>query len=81
IFTAIYQANINGELTALLPDTLMTPEIWQEKLTNINHELIEAKSGLAATVTSILQLAYLEWQQGKRPRWSQALPFYGQSPV
>ncbi|PAX45677.1 tRNA (adenosine(37)-N6)-threonylcarbamoyltransferase complex dimerization subunit type 1 TsaB [Brunnivagina elsteri] len=46
-----------------------------------NYQLIEAKSGLAATVTSLLQLAYFDWLQGQRPSWSEALPFYGQHPV
>jgi tRNA A37 threonylcarbamoyladenosine modification protein TsaB len=32
-------------------------------------------------VISVLELAYLDWQQGKRPHWSEALPFYGQHPV
>ncbi|MBW4597080.1 MAG: tRNA (adenosine(37)-N6)-threonylcarbamoyltransferase complex dimerization subunit type 1 TsaB [Brasilonema angustatum HA4187-MV1] len=84
VFGAIYQStpNISG-LTSLLPDTVMTPEVWQEKLAtwNTTYQLIKAESGLAATVTSVLQLAYLDWQQGKCPNWSEALPFYGQHPV
>ncbi|KAB8316774.1 tRNA (adenosine(37)-N6)-threonylcarbamoyltransferase complex dimerization subunit type 1 TsaB [Tolypothrix campylonemoides VB511288] len=84
VFAAIYQATPDAsELNVLLPDTVMTPEAWEEKLAswNTDYQLIEAKSGLAATVTSMLQLAYLEWQQGQRPHWSEALPFYGQHPV
>lgn len=84
VFGAIYQATPNAcELNVLLPDTVMTPEAWQEKLArwNTDYQLIEAKSGLAATVTSVLQLAYLDWQRGQRPNWSEALPFYGQHPV
>ncbi|HEY9798932.1 MAG TPA: tRNA (adenosine(37)-N6)-threonylcarbamoyltransferase complex dimerization subunit type 1 TsaB [Leptolyngbyaceae cyanobacterium] len=84
IFAAIYQLSGDGtELLTLLPDTVFTPEAWQETLANWQdeYELVEAKSSLAATVTSILQLAYLEWQQGKRPNWSEALPYYGQHPV
>jgi len=27
----------------------------------------------------LVELAYLDW--GKRPDWSEALPFYGQHPV
>lgn len=83
IFAAIYQPAADGfGLNILLPDTVLTPQAWQEKLTSWNiYHLIEAKSGLAATVTSILQLAYLQWQRGKRPHWSEALPFYGQHPV
>ncbi|MEI2583549.1 tRNA (adenosine(37)-N6)-threonylcarbamoyltransferase complex dimerization subunit type 1 TsaB [Scytonema sp. PRP1] len=84
VFGAIYQLTPDtSELKVLLPDTVMTPEAWQEKLAswNTDYQLIEAKSGLAATVTSVLQLAYLDWQRGQRPNWSEALPFYGQHPV
>ncbi len=55
-----------------------TPE---ESLHERNYQLIEAKSSLAATATSILQLAYFDWLQSKRPSWDEALPFYGQHPV
>lgn len=84
IFGAIYQRQSDGlGMTALLPDTVFTPERWQETLTNwpTDCQLIKATSGLAATVTSILELAYFDWQQGKRPNWSEALPYYGQHPV
>ncbi|HLO86403.1 MAG TPA: tRNA (adenosine(37)-N6)-threonylcarbamoyltransferase complex dimerization subunit type 1 TsaB [Nostocaceae cyanobacterium] len=84
MFGAIYQkASDNLGITALLSDTVFAPEKWQETLTNwsTKYELIQATSGLAATVTSVLELAYLDWQQGKRPNWSEALPFYGQNPV
>ncbi|WP_373525310.1 tRNA (adenosine(37)-N6)-threonylcarbamoyltransferase complex dimerization subunit type 1 TsaB [Nostoc sp.] len=84
IFTAIYQLEPDASgLRACLPDTVMTPEAWQETLVNWNtsYQLIQAQSGLAATVTSILELANLDWQQGKSPNWSEALPYYGQHPV
>jgi tRNA threonylcarbamoyl adenosine modification protein YeaZ len=84
IFGAVYQpAPEASGLKVLLPDTVMTPNIWQEKLAHWNsrYHLIEATSGLAATVTSVLQLAYLDWQRGDRPNWSEAVPFYGQHPV
>ncbi|BAZ28678.1 peptidase M22 glycoprotease [Cylindrospermum sp. NIES-4074] len=84
IFGAIYQpAPDNSGLIALLPDTVFTPEAWQETLANwhTSYQLIKATSELAATVSSILQLAYFDWQQGKRPNWSEALPYYGQHPV
>ncbi|MBG1269430.1 tRNA (adenosine(37)-N6)-threonylcarbamoyltransferase complex dimerization subunit type 1 TsaB [Nostoc sp. WHI] len=83
-FVAIYQFEPDASgLRACLPDTVMTPEGWQETLANWNtsDQLIEAKSGLAATVTSILELANLDWQEGKSPNWSEALPYYGQHPV
>jgi tRNA threonylcarbamoyl adenosine modification protein YeaZ len=84
VFGAIYQATPDASrLTALLPDTVFTPEAWQTTLANWQtaYHLVEAKSALAATVTSILELAYLDWQQGKHPHWSEALPYYGQHPV
>ncbi|MBE9212113.1 tRNA (adenosine(37)-N6)-threonylcarbamoyltransferase complex dimerization subunit type 1 TsaB [Plectonema cf. radiosum LEGE 06105] len=84
IFAAIYQLTQNGRgLTAVMPDTIISPEAWQEKLADQsgNYQLVEANSGLAATVTSMLQLAYFDWLQGKRPDWTEALPFYGQHPV
>ena len=84
IFAAIYQpTRISSGLSILLPDTVFTPEAWQEKLANWNssYQLIEANSGLAASVTSILELAHLQWQSGSRPDWSEALPYYGQHPV
>lgn len=84
VFGAIYQiAADNSGIIALLADTVFTPETWQETLANwhTEYQLIKATSGLAATVTSILELAYLDWQQGKRPDWSEALPYYGQHPV
>jgi tRNA threonylcarbamoyl adenosine modification protein YeaZ len=84
IFGAIYQiAADNSGIIALLPDTVFTPEKWQETLNNwqTEYQLIKATSGLAATVTSILELAYLDWQQNKHPHWSEALPYYGQHPV
>ncbi|MBD2167518.1 tRNA (adenosine(37)-N6)-threonylcarbamoyltransferase complex dimerization subunit type 1 TsaB [Calothrix membranacea FACHB-236] len=84
VFGAIYQPNAdNSNLTTLLVDSVFTPEAWQETLANwqTTYQLIEAKSALATTVTNILELAYLDWQQGKRPHWSEALPYYGQHPV
>ncbi len=84
VFAAIYQALPAGSgLTELLPDTVLTPEAWQQTLATwpTPYELIQAPAGLGASVSSLLELAYLDWQQGKRPDWSDALPFYGQHPV
>ncbi|MDJ0800128.1 MAG: tRNA (adenosine(37)-N6)-threonylcarbamoyltransferase complex dimerization subunit type 1 TsaB [Calothrix sp. MO_167.B12] len=84
VFGAIYQLTPDSfELNILLPDTVFTPETWQEKLASwhTEYELIEAKSGLAATVNNMLSLAYLDWCLGKRPDWSEASPYYGQHPV
>ncbi|MTJ47888.1 tRNA (adenosine(37)-N6)-threonylcarbamoyltransferase complex dimerization subunit type 1 TsaB [Dolichospermum sp. UHCC 0259] len=83
IFGAIYQVNPNNAgITALLSDTVFTPSAWKETLTNWHtNQLISATSHLAVTVNSILELAYLDWQHGKNPHWSEALPYYGQHPV
>jgi tRNA threonylcarbamoyl adenosine modification protein YeaZ len=84
LFTAIYQAPPDGiGLQSLLPDTVMSPEIWQQTLANWStpYQLIKAEGGNGASVSSLLELAYLDWGQGKYPHWSEALPFYGQHPV
>ncbi|WP_353932342.1 tRNA (adenosine(37)-N6)-threonylcarbamoyltransferase complex dimerization subunit type 1 TsaB [Okeanomitos corallinicola TIOX110] len=84
VFGAIYQVNAdNSSINALLEDTVFTPEKWQEVLENwqTEYHLISAKSDLAVTVSSILELAYLDYQQGKKPHWADALPYYGQHPV
>ena len=84
IFVAIYQVNpSSSSLTHLLPDTVTTPEAWQQTLDGwpTPYHLIQAPANLGSTSSSLLKLAYLDWQQGKRPNWSDALPFYGQHPV
>jgi len=84
LFVAIYQANPTGVgLTPLLLDTVMTQENWKQVLesSEIPYQLIDVPSELGTSVTSVLSLAYLDWQQGKRSHWSEALPFYGQHPV
>lgn len=84
IYAAIYQVAVNGAgLIELLPDTVFTQETWQETLANWHSEyqLITAQHNLGKSVSGVLELAYLDWQQGKRPDWSAALPFYGQHPV
>lgn len=82
VFTAIYQVADSG-LTELLPDMAMKPEKWQQTLDNwpISCHLVTAPTNLGASVSSLLELAYLGWQKGLRPHWSEALPFYGQHPI
>lgn len=91
IFAAIYsvrRVNKSGdadqpELIALLPDTVLSQETWEQILQTWHrpYQLIIAESKLGADATSLLELAHLGWQQGIRPDWSIALPFYGQHPV
>lgn len=79
VFGAIYQLDTNG-LQVLLPDTVMPLEQWQDTLANWTtpFELVEAGDAIAHSTPALLELAYLDWQQGHRPHWSAALPFYGQ---
>ncbi|MEG3957604.1 tRNA (adenosine(37)-N6)-threonylcarbamoyltransferase complex dimerization subunit type 1 TsaB [Microcoleus sp. herbarium2] len=83
LFGAVYSVNKDSGLTELFPDTVMTAESWQEKLESweSSYQLIEVGSELGSSVSSVLELAYLEWKQGSRPAWSDALPYYGQHPV
>jgi tRNA threonylcarbamoyl adenosine modification protein YeaZ len=84
LFGAIYQVlPDNSGLKPLLSDTVMTPEVWQKTLINWpnSYDLIQALSGLGASVSSLLELAHLDWKKGIRPHWSEAIPFYGQHPV
>jgi tRNA threonylcarbamoyl adenosine modification protein YeaZ len=84
LFVAIYQASSTGVgLTSLLSDTVMTQEDWKQALESLEtpYQLIDVPAELGTSVTSVLSLAYLDWQQGKCPHWSEALPFYGQHPV
>ena len=83
LFGAVYSVNKNSGLTELFRDTVMTAESWQEKLESWenSYQLIEVASELGWSVSSVLELAYLEWKQGSRPDWSGALPYYGQHPV
>jgi tRNA threonylcarbamoyl adenosine modification protein YeaZ len=93
LFVGIYsireQATHNGSsyrspvLTTLLPDVAMHPDQWQQRLDTWERPycLITTDENLGASVRSLLELAYAEWQQGDRPNWSSALPFYGQSSV
>ena len=83
LFGAVYSVNKDSGVTELFPDTVMTAESWQEKLESWknSYQLIEVGSELGSSVSSILELAYLEWQKGSRPDWSDAMPYYGQHPV
>lgn len=83
VYTGIYQVTADNGITSLLPDSVMTIDAWQKTLESWHtpYKLIKPESGLGSTVTSILELAYLDWQQCKLPTWAEALPFYGQHPV
>jgi tRNA threonylcarbamoyl adenosine modification protein YeaZ len=80
IYGGIYQLCAqNSQLMAVLPDTAIAIEAWQQSLEQLAtpYELITAPTHLGITVNSLLELAQQEWQIGKRPSWVDALPFYG----
>nr|WP_228042692.1 tRNA (adenosine(37)-N6)-threonylcarbamoyltransferase complex dimerization subunit type 1 TsaB [Tychonema sp. LEGE 07196] len=83
LFGAVYAANSNSGVTELFTDTVMTAESWQKKLESWenSYRLIEVGSELGGSVSGVLELAYLQWKQGSRPEWWDALPYYGQHPV
>jgi tRNA threonylcarbamoyl adenosine modification protein YeaZ len=84
LFTAIYQASpTDSVLTQLLPDAVMTPDTWKQALDALEmpYQLIDVPTVLGTSAMSVLELAYLDLQQGKHPHWSETLPFYGQHPV
>ncbi len=84
LFVAIYERSLNDVgLIPQLPDAVMSSVGWQETLANQKspYHLVTAEGNLGSSVKSVLELANCQWQQGKRPHWSEALPFYGQHPV
>jgi tRNA threonylcarbamoyl adenosine modification protein YeaZ len=82
LYTALYQST-SDSLTAVLPDSVMTPDIWHQTLSNWStpYHLVESDPHQGAQVTNLLQLAHLRWNQGERSPWQEVLPFYGQHPV
>lgn len=82
LFVGIYQRQDWG-LQTYLADTLMSPPVWQQTLSDLQlpYELITAAGNIAYTVTDVLDLAYAQWQQGEKPHWSEVVPYYGQDPV
>ncbi len=83
LYTALYKAAPDN-LTAVLPDSVMTPDLWYQTLSTTyptSYHLVEADPHQGTQVTTLLELAHLKWTQGDRSPWSQVLPFYGQHPV
>jgi len=79
-YGAIYQfVEDSSSLITHLPDNVWLIEEWQLILQNFPHRyyLIPAPSQLGVIAPAIANLAYDRWQQGERPPWSEALPFYG----
>jgi tRNA threonylcarbamoyl adenosine modification protein YeaZ len=93
LYGAIYQLDsVQPGLIAKTPDQVFSCEAWQDwvnqakqqhpgNFLSIGADTPTPFPEARALCQALLQLAYQEWQQGKRPHWSLALPFYGQSPV
>ncbi len=85
LFVGIYTIKTQPEqgLIAELPDTVISPEKWQDILSQRQtpNQLIKIEGGLGNTASSLLQFANIKQLQGQSPHWSEALPFYGQHPV
>lgn len=82
LYTAIYQVS-QQEIKSDLADCLMNQESWDNYLQTLAtpYQLVEVPTHLGHTVTSILELAHLDWQAGKRSQWESVVPFYGQDSV
>ncbi len=87
VYGAIYRLTvIEQSLPSLQPvllDVAMPLAEWEDVRSAWKHphHLVIAEDTLGKSVTSVLELAQLARQQGLRPHWSTAIPFYGQHPV
>lgn len=83
VYGAIYGRTATGDLEVRLTDRVLSMADWQQQLADwpTAYQLVKAEGELGSTVQAVLDLAYADWQQGGRSHWSEALPFYGQSPV
>lgn len=80
LYGGIYLRQAAGfPLVAHLPDALLSPTAWQQVLSELPlpYQCLDVPALLGYTAPSLLELAYGDWQQGKRPHWAEALPFYG----
>ncbi|MCS7031757.1 MAG: tRNA (adenosine(37)-N6)-threonylcarbamoyltransferase complex dimerization subunit type 1 TsaB [Gloeomargarita sp. SKYG116] len=77
VYGGIYHRGI-----ALQPDQVYTRSDWQRLLQQWPPPLqVMEDVHTQAPVRALLTWATELWRQGQRPPWSQALPFYGRSPV
>jgi tRNA threonylcarbamoyl adenosine modification protein YeaZ len=83
LFTAIYQYVGDNKLLTIEADTTTNSTQWQERLNrlDVNYQKTIAPANLGYTVDSILDLATIEYKEGRRPQWEDIEPFYGQNPV
>ena len=80
LYGGIYRTSAhNSTGIVYLGDRVMAPSAWQQTLEGLPlpYQKLRAPSQLGTTATSLLEIADQDWQQGQRPHWSEALPFYG----
>ncbi len=69
-------------VTVLEPQIYDSSEAWERAIAAWpGARRCLAQGDLSMTVVEVLRLAGTAWVGGDRPLWSEALPFYGQSPV
>ncbi len=70
-------------LVPVMEESAMEETRWKQVLDTWKSPctLVQGDGNLGWTAPYLLELAFQQWQQGDRPHWSEALPFYGQSPV
>ena len=83
LFTAIYRVEADGIWTEYQSDKTTTQAEWDKVLANLEQpwQLVEAPTAIASSVTSVMALAYAQWQQQRPGVWQNLVPFYGQHPV
>lgn len=81
-FTALYGWNA-GQPEALIADQVCSTEQWEETLAQQPHAIAQLKieDDAALAVGDMWAIAQQRYQQGDRPNWQLAKPFYGQHPV
>ncbi len=83
IFVAVYEVKEGNPPVEIWSDRVEAETAWPDEITDrVSFDTaIVADGNLGNSVTSLLDIANWKWQQGERPHWSSALPFYGQHPV
>ncbi len=84
VYGAVYKKKSKGNgLITVIDDTVMELDKWKKVLEDLNLscEPLIVTSEIGVTTCSILELAEFEWEQGKRPHFSESKPFYGYSSI
>ncbi|MEM9215167.1 MAG: tRNA (adenosine(37)-N6)-threonylcarbamoyltransferase complex dimerization subunit type 1 TsaB [Cyanobacteria bacterium P01_F01_bin.150] len=89
VFGAVYsvtwgEGGIPKELVSYKDAHVIDAETWQTYLKSEYSQpmtTMEISGPLGYTVSSVLELAAIDYQKKQRPHWSSVEPFYGQSPV